>query len=499
MFAKFVMESLLNVIENFPSKHAFCINENFHTYEQLGEEISKIRIALGELKTASPYIGLVVNDDVETYASILAIWMEGLAFVPLHPKQPFERNVEIIEQMDIQTILDTSAASLYSAYTLIKTHELKFEKKFLSIDKGADDDGIAYILFTSGSTGKPKGVMIKRRNVGAFLDSFWDTGLEINSSDRCLQTFDLTFDVGLQAFIAPLTRGACVYTVPHDQIKYSYVFGLFEDHEITFSVVAPSMLRYLKPYFDEVDLPKMKYCIVTAEASPLDLILEWQECVPNAQICNFYGPTEATVYCTYYKVAKGEHRNLNGMLSIGRPLKNVDVIIIDETDERVEKGEKGELCIAGQQVTPGYWNDPVKNEHSFFTMDSNGIQTRYYRSGDLCFLDESENLMLYGRLDSQVKIQGYRVEIGEIEYHARTFLNGNNVCVLTSINSSGNTELVMFLESEKSPEGLKDYLKGKLPSYMVPVRFYNEPVFPLNVNSKIDKVKLKEKIALLNG
>ena len=108
--------------------------------------------------------------------------------------------------------------------------------------------------------------------VGSFMDSFWDTGIVITSEDRCLQCFDLSFDVSVQGFLVPLTKGACCYTVPHGQIKYVYASGLIEDHQLTFGAMAPSMLRYLKPYFEEIDAHSMKTCIVTAEACPLELM-----------------------------------------------------------------------------------------------------------------------------------------------------------------------------------------------------------------------------------
>ncbi len=414
-FNKYVLEPLVRNIDSFSDRNAFCINEVFYTYQQFGEYISTIRISIRESGNENIYFGLVVNDDIETYASIFALWLEGKAYIPLHPKQPLERNKEIINQVEIEIILDSSEISIYNEYSVISTNELDFDISFLEPKVGISDSKIVYILFTSGSTGKPKGVMISRKNVGAFMQSFWDTEIQITEKDRCLQTFDLTFDVSVQSFLTPLTKGACVYTIPHDQIKYSYVFGLLEDHQLTFGAVTPSMLRYLKPYFEEIDLPNMKTCIVTAEASPLELIIEWQNCIPNATIYDFYGPTEATIYCTYYKVEKDKpNKSLNGMLSIGKPLKNVDAIIVDENDKIVIEGQKGELCVVGDHITPGYWKNPERDKEAFFNKEVNGKTRIFYHTGDLCYMEES-NLMLFGRKDSQVKIQGYRVERGEIE------------------------------------------------------------------------------------
>jgi D-alanine--poly(phosphoribitol) ligase subunit 1 len=483
-------------INRYPDKHAFCINETFYTYEQFGQQISRVRSVIKDLPREELHIGLLVNDDIETYASIVAVWLEGKAYIPLHPNQPLDRWKEIIKQVEINTILNSMEGSGFQGPNVIKTFGLHDKEDLLINDVETDEDRLAYILFTSGSTGIPKGVSISRKNVGAFMDSFWDSGITINEDDRCLQCFDLTFDVSVQCFLTPLTNGACVYTIPHDQIKYSYVFGLLEDHRLTFGAMAPSMLRYLKPYFGEIDLPALKNCILTGEASPVDLVQQWQKCVPNAQLFNFYGPTETTIYCTYYKIDDiREIKSLYGMLSIGRPMKNVKAIVVDENCNVLPKGEKGELCISGEQVSPGYWNNPGKNAVAFFEKEWNGITERFYHTGDLCYIDPHDSIMLYGRLDSQAKIQGYRVELGEIEHHTREYLQGNNAVVLTFINSIGNTELALFVEgSNINLAGLADHLKKKVPPYMVPTIMAVEKEFALNANGKVDKGKLKEKI-----
>ena len=484
------------MIKRFGGKNAFCINETFYTYEQFGQHISRVRSVIKDLPREKLHVGLVVNDDIETYASIVALWLEGKAYIPLHPKQPLDRCREIIKQVEINTVLNSIEGSGFQGPNIIKTSGLQDKEGLLINDVETDEDRLAYILFTSGSTGIPKGVSISRKNVGAFMDSFWDSGITVNEDDRCLQCFDLTFDVSVQCFLAPLVNGACVYTIPHHQIKYSYVFGLLEDHRLTFGALPPSMLRYWKSYFGEIDLPALKNCILTGEASPVDLVQQWQKCVPNAQLFDFYGPTETTIYCTYYEIDDiREIKSLYGMLSIGRPMKNVKAIVVDENCNVLPKGEKGELCICGEQVSPGYWNNPEKNAVAFFEKEWNGITGRFYRTGDFCYIDAHDSIMLYGRLDSQAKIQGYRVELGEIEHHAREYLQGNNAVVLTFINSIGNTELALFVEgSDIDLASLADHLRNKVPPYMIPSTMAVEKEFALNANGKVDKGKLKEKI-----
>lgn len=495
IFTKFVIQPVLNSIINFRNGNAFCINERFYTYAELSDYISAIRHNLKKQKFNSKNIGLVVNDDIETYASIFAIWLDGYAYVPLHPQQPIDRSLEIISQAEIDLVLDSSPKTAFNTVSVIETHGLPDESIYLE-PIAAAEDALAYILFTSGSTGKPKGVMISRKNVGAFMKSFWKTGVQIDENDRCLQCFDLTFDVSVQSYLVPLTKGACVYTIPHNQIKYSYVYGLLEDHQLTFGAMAPSMIRYLRPYFDEIDAPSMRYNILTAEASPLDLVVEWSKCIPNAEIYDFYGPTEATIYCTYHKFNReGFNKHLNGNLSIGKAMPGLKAIVINEEHKVLGVNQKGELCISGDQLTPGYWKNPDKNQQSFLEIEYDGTARRFYKTGDSAYFDDDGDIMLAGRLDHQVKIQGFRIELGEIEYYAREFLKGQNAIASALKNNIGNTEIALFIEGKLDSENdLRSYLNSKMPHYMIPSKILSLINFPINTSGKIDRIKIMEMI-----
>jgi amino acid adenylation domain-containing protein len=497
MFNTNILHPFIEVVRNYGDNNAFCIAEKFYTYNELARHISKIRKALKSSNHRGKNIGLVANDDIETYASIFSIWFEGFAYVPLHPQQPVERNLEIISQAEIDLVLCSGNNNLFSNVQTIFTSHLEFEELNL-VSEPIPDDALAYILFTSGSTGKPKGVPIMRHNIGAFMKSFSEVGIKINHSDRCLQCFDLTFDVSIQSFLVPLTNGACTYTIPHDQIKYSYVYGLLEDHQLTFGAMAPSMIRYLRPYFEEINVPSLRYNILTAEASPLDLVTEWSKCIPNAEIYDFYGPTEATIYCTYYKInKKGNNKQFNGMLSIGKAMSGLTSIIIDEDGNIQGANQKGQLCISGDQLTPGYWKYPDKTAESFFEREWKGTIKRFYKTGDSCFIDNEGDIMYTGRLDYQVKIQGFRIELSEIEYHTRECLRGQNAVAVAFENKTGNTEIALFVEDEKTDSSaLSVYLKSKMPSYMIPNKIYYNKKFPLNSNGKTDRNMLKKLIKL---
>jgi len=492
-----LLAEVLSHIESTPSGNAFYIDNKYYSYEQFGHRIAAIRRRVAGLSKENRIVGLAIHDDLDTYAAIFALWLEGRAYVPLHPYHPLDRNKGIISQIGLSTVIDSVEVSPFSEYDVICTGSLLSDTEGGAAPVDVADSELAYVLFTSGSTGVPKGVCITRGNVAAFMDSFWRTGISINVEDRCLQCFDLTFDVSVQSYLVALTRGACVYTVPYGQVKYLYVAELIQEQRITFGALAPSMLIYLRPYFNEFDATSLKYCILTAEACPIDLLKDWFKCAANADLYDFYGPTEATIYCTYYKLDRfGMNLSVNGIVSIGRPLTHVKAVILDEDGNLLTTGQRGELCIAGEQVTPGYWKYPEKNASSFFMKEIEGLCYRFYHTGDLCYWDASGNIMYIGRIDQQAKIQGFRVELSEIEFHAMTFYQQKHrVLAVAFNNEKGLTEIAMFIESAPcDTDELNRYLRTKMPSYMIPSRYIFEEVFPLNSSDKIDRNKLKQRL-----
>lgn len=483
-FEKDILAKIAHNIRAHSSHTAFCISGKYFTYQEFGRRVSAIRqYIINSSHNENKIWGLSLHDDINTYASIIALWMEGRCFVPLHPGWPQDRLDDIINQTNCINILDSC--------------DYPYSCDYLDNWESAEEDDLAYILFTSGSTGKPKGVPISRKNIAAFIDSFWRTGIAISSDDRCMQLFDLTFDVSVQSFLVALLRGASIYTASYNQPKYLQAAEMIQKQKVTFGAMAPSMLTYLRPYFTEFDASSLKACILTAEACTADLLKDWLECASNADIYDFYGPTEATVYCTYYKVCKNRTvDSYNGIVSIGVPMKNVDAIIIDDDgtiitpDSALEN--KGELCVAGAQVTTGYWNNEEKNALSFFEREGK----RFYHTGDLCFWDKSGNIMYSGRIDQQAKIQGFRVELGEIEFHAREYFHNEKRAVAVAfVNNQSLSEIALFIESEEdNPKPMLDYLRTKMPNYMIPTRIVYEPHFPLNKNEKIDRSVLKQKL-----
>jgi D-alanine--poly(phosphoribitol) ligase subunit 1 len=506
MFTTRTLQVLLARIAQQPDRPALCAGGRFHTYGELGRCAARIRAALrdrldiplqspgpGGAAKAPPRIGVVANDDLATYAAILAVWLEGGVYVPLHPAQPAERAFEIIDQAGLVMLLDSGVTPYPHVPTLplARLARATGPAPGMAAPSAAADVDLAYILFTSGSTGKPKGVPLTRGNLQAFLDAFAALGYELDQSDRWLQPFELTFDLSIVCFLRPLLDGACFYTVPSEHIKFSSIAQLLDDQSLTFALMVPSTLRYLHGYFDQMHLPALRYSLFCGEALPLDLLDGWSRCAPHAAIDNVYGPTEDTIFCSRYRYRRdGGNKHCNGIVPIGRSMRAGSMIVVDHNDLPVPPGQQGELCLAGPQLTPGYLDNPGRNRQAFFHGPGD---LRYYRTGDLCIEDPAGDFLFLGRIDSQVKIQGYRVELGEIEFHARAYLNGKNAVALDFPNAAGHTEVGLVVEHMlANVPALHAYLKAMLPHYMVPSKIACEDSFPLNANGKVDRNRLRK-------
>ena len=481
---------------------AFCINDKTYSYAQLYDVVEQI---YSQVRTIPEnLICLYATDDIRTYASILALWACGKTYIPLNPNQPKERHIEVARSVNTHYVL--SADKKYDIgldnVTTISTGDTLTEEYKRNNNVCIDDipdSALAYIIFTSGSTGKPKGVQLTRGNLAAFIDSMDKIGLDISDSDRCLQPFDLTFDFSVSGYVIPLVKGASIYTVPSKAIKFSYIAGLLEDYKLTVLQMVPSMVRNMLPYIEELYLNSVRYNIFCGEALTGKVISGWHNANPEMVSYNMYGPTEDTVFCTYYQI---DNKNVNKPLAnndivcIGKTFANSGLLLIDDNDQIIsEKNKEGELCLCGNQLTPGYWDNPKENSARFLSI--NGV--RYYRTGDLCFYGEDMNLMYLNRKDFQVKINGFRVELGEIENLYSEISNGRFSVVLPYSNSQGNTELAIVIEGgQYDYKDHKTSLAKHLPAYEIPNKWLFIQSIPLNTNGKVDRKRLMQIFELNN-
>ncbi|MHB1688633.1 MAG: amino acid adenylation domain-containing protein [Ignavibacteriaceae bacterium] len=497
-----MLDKIKESCEKFSDRNAFCINDVYYTYEQFAKIVSKIRHELENRCKNERLIAIATYESpgIETYASIYACWFAGCGFVPINPDNPVDRNLSILQQTEIKTILSckiddkVNKISRAADIKVVCTSKLAEAEINLNLPNISGEQ-IAYILFTSGSTGIPKGVPITINNLSSFIDAFYSLGYNIDENDRFLQMFELTFDFSVICYTAPLCKGASIYTVEAEGVKYASVYMALEKYEITFACMVPSILSYLRPYFEDINLEKLKYSLFCGETLLSEIAKEWNNCTPNGRIINAYGPTEATVFCLIYNFngSNTNERNYNGGVPIGKPMKNMNAIVIDENLKPLPKGNIGELCLTGGQLMSGYWKNSEKNKEVFFNYPVNGNETIFYRTGDLAFIDNDDVFMFAGRIDSQIKIQGFRIELGEIEHFAREFTRITNVAAVPYKNKNNMIQIHLFVENFSGKTiDIAEYLKTKVPYYMVPAEITSLPSFPLNSNGKVDRKKLTE-------
>ena len=489
-----ILSRFIECSRQFPDNPAIFVDEKSYTYDEFNGLCLAVRTLLKAHNiNKGDRVGIFIEDNIYTYASLLGILSCGACYVPLNHHNPVERNMGIIVDAGIKVLLYTDKEEKARELCVSPGTDCRPLNNRVTPSPGKMDPedqmpgDLCYLLFTSGTTGKPKGVPIYHRNLSAFLDMMLESGrYDFNRNDRFLQMFELTFDLSVFSFLVPLSVGASFCPIPRKGIAYLEVADILENREITVALMVPSVINYLKPYFGEIHLPKMKYSIFCGEALYHETLSSWSKCVPYAKIENLYGPTEATVFCLRYEWQRGEppHPQGKGIVPIGTPMEGMDAFKINNNSV----DEEGELCLNGDQVTFGYWNNPSKTAEAFGTTQ-NG--KKYYRTGDLCKIDQAGNILYLGRIDNQVKIDGHRVELEEIEFHTRVFCGDKQVIAAVNTSEAGFQSILLFIESEKDlNKGLVEYLKKHLPDYMIPKEIITVGLFPLNSNGKTDRKAL---------
>ena len=494
-----MLQIITQIFQQYSDKSAFCIAGQRYSYEELGCYVAGIRVLLQQTKPDAHFINLISYDSIETYASILAIWLEGYAFVPLSPTSPKERNTNIINQVesnwvlsserDFEKVIDTENIRF------ISTQNKKNKRPNWSFTE-RDKDQIICMLFTSGSTGLPKGVPYTSINIHTTMDAFLAQDYQLNHQDRFLQMFELTFDMSLLSYLSAWYHGAEIYTVGYDQVKYLKAYQLIQEHELTFVVMVPSTLNFLRPYFKQMQLPSVKYSLIGGEPFYPDLAEDWMACLPNATVINISGPCETTMLCVSYELSRDFSKNKShkNKLAFGYTWKNTTSILVDDNLNQVENGQEGELCFAGSNVMNGYWKLPEKNKTVFFEKEIDGKKHHFYRSGDMAFLDEEGTLHTCGRKDHQHKILGYKVELGEIEQLSRSFTNNNSIAVVSELEN-GVDVIYLFVENDHlQNDELMSFLQKKLPPYMIPKVIKGLASFPTTISGKVDRNQLLQLI-----
>jgi amino acid adenylation domain-containing protein len=358
-------------------------------------------------------------------------------------------------------------------------------------------DSVAYLLFTSGSTGTPKGVAVAQRNVLAFLDYMVER-YEVSEKDRLSQMFDMTFDLSAFDMFVSWERGACVCCPSQKEIikPDSYI----RNNNLTMWFSVPSTAVFMKQLglLKPGRYPQLRVSLFCGEPLPISSVQAWSEAAPNSIIENLYGPTELTIACTLYRWdgQRSAAESERGIVPIGYPYPGMNYLVVDEELREIVPGSEGELLMNGPQMSLGYWRDSKKTSDAFLRPPS---QTEvYYRTGDRVRRPHSSGPLIHlGRIDSQIKVLGHRVELGEIEAVVRKHCGSDAVVAVGwPVTSSGYGGVEVFIEGQEEGQHLRDAVRRDLPEYMVPRKFHFTNTLPRNPNGKLDRTAISK---LLDG
>jgi non-ribosomal peptide synthetase component F len=350
------------------------------------------------------------------------------------------------------------------------------------------NDDISYIMFTSGSTGHPKGVPISYKNVSTFLN-YCQNIYNINNNDRVSHTFELTFDLSIFDIFMTLAHGATLVVIKNLELLSPVAAIINKNLSVWFSVPSVAKLAQRKQLLKNDILSNLRLTLFCGEPLPVDLVTDWARSASNSKIINLYGPTELTIACSYYEYSKINSVNfISHIVPIGNIFEHLTFIIVDENLTPIKNNESGQLAISGDQMFQGYISDEAKTLEAFINID--GI--KYYLTGDIVKVVNGV-LHYIGRLDSQLKINGYRIETVEIESIAKKIEGIHDVIVIDYFDNNEDRKLAIFYTSDKqiAHQYISEVLNNKLPKYMIPNTFIELQNMPLNINGKIDKNKLR--------
>ncbi|MDB9319490.1 non-ribosomal peptide synthetase [Nodularia spumigena] len=473
------------------------------TYRELSDRANKIAHYLQSLGVKpETLVGICVDRSLEMIAGLLGILKAGGAYVPIDPAYPQERIAEIIADTQLGILLTqnryfgersrTVQEKLvgYSGQTIcLDTDWAKIATQ--STANPVSDvqlNNLAYIIYTSGSTGKPKGVMIEHRSMLNFVTTAIDE-YSINAQDHVLQFASVCFDTSIEEIFPCLAVGATLVLRTEEMLNSSDDFWrCCQKWQLTVLDLPTAYWHQLVTELNPQDsrIPgSLRTVIIGGEEVQLEKVQHWHHCTahisPAPQLFNSYGPTEATVVTTLERL-----NPTNTSVSIGKPISNAQVYILDQYQQPVPIGVPGELHIGGAGLARGYWQRPELTAEKFI---ENTEGNRLYKTGDLVRLRRDGNLEYLGRVDNQVKIRGFRIELGEIETVLRQHPQISQAVVIAHQEITGQKRLVAyFVPQAPQPtiDELRQFLKQKLPNYMIPAAFMVLDSIPMTPNQKVD-------------
>lgn len=469
-----------------PNKIALTINGEDITYKNLNEKANELAntLLLRGIKK-SDVVAIMAERSKEMFIALLATVKIGATYVPIDPTYPKDRIDYIIKDSGVKNVL------YYCKNTNIETNfeqaidlseEISYSGNKTLENINFDSNTSMYMIYTSGSTGLPKGVILTHKNVNNFINGITDI-ININENNKILSVTTFGFDIFVLESFLMLSKGASIVLASDEQINDIEKLSEIIDREnIDTLQITPLRMRLLLSSINsKIDLKKLRLLMIGGEAFPLDLLSDLKG-YKNLRIYNMYGPTETAIWSTV--------KELTGLdyITVGKPIANTSCYIVDKQNNLLPIGSVGELIIGGHGVSKGYHNREELNNERFVSVPSFGLG-RMYKTGDIARWTIDGEIEILGRNDSMVKINGYRVELGEIQNCLEEHEGIKEVCV---VNNSEDYITAYYTENFKvDSKELREFLLTKLPNYMIPNKFISLGKLPHTPNGKFDLKYLK--------
>ena len=482
--------------EKYSDYFAIVSSKGGLTYYELNTKANRLAELLIENNVKpGDFVGILLKRTPEVYISILAILKTGAAYVPIDTSSPEDRITYILNDCHARLLI--SNHNSYPKPLNLSCPLFLFDEELYaslcSIKREGSPEVIqttqspAYIIYTSGSSGRPKGVIISHASVSNLVKAE-DKIFQLKPSDKVAQGFSVSFDASVEEIWLAFRSGAALFPVSEEKmVSGTELSGFIRDNKITVLSTIPTMLSMMQG-----PLSSLRLLILGGENCPHELLQKWVH--PNVRIVNTYGPTETTVIATYTDF------NPNKRITIGKPLINYSTYIFDKNLLQVAIGVPGELCIAGVGLASGYLNNRELTDEKFITArydESGNHEKRIYRTGDLVRMNNEGNIEFLGRIDSQVKLRGYRIELSEIESQLIQLTEVKNALVIVKEDEFKVKRLIAYIILKNNPDhfdehSCKKILKSRLADYMIPSTFIVLSEFPLLPSGKVDIKKLPE-------
>ncbi|WP_455772899.1 amino acid adenylation domain-containing protein [Virgibacillus pantothenticus] len=469
-----------------PDKVAIVCNEQTLTYRELNEKSNRLaRVLRNHGVTNQSVVGVAVERSVEMVIGIVAILKAGAAFLPMDITLPDTRIQFMLDECRVEWMLVNSHSFVSNNFG----RKIVNLKEVQQIDNCTTDnlefvnqpEDLAYILYTSGSTGTPKGVMIEHQSVHNFFIGMQEH-LEFHEQNTILAFTNISFDIFIVETLLPLTKGMKV--VIADKNTLGNIGEITQDiiaHNVDVLQMTPStMSLFIKEARDLTFLKGIKKIMIGGDKFPQNLFEELR-INSTATIYNMYGPTETTIWSSIKKLTSDSKQ------SIGRPIANTKMYILDSHDQLVPIGFIGELCIGGDGLSRGYINrENLTNAKFIDSPFENG--TKIYKTGDLARRLPNGEIEYVGRSDSQIKLRGYRIELGEIESLLnKYFTDLQSIVTVKELNDTLFICAYLVTSTNHDSNEIRDYLQTYLPVYMIPSYFIHIDKIPLSNNGKVDR------------